>query len=46
MALDLFGDQQLPITDRVLKAYEHKDRWVNRMILGDSIPVMNSLLEY
>jgi len=46
MALDLFGDQQLPITDRVLKAYEHKDKWVNRMILGDSLQVMNSLLEY
>lgn len=46
MALDLFGDQQLPLTDRVLKAYEHKDKWVNRLILGDSLQVMNSLLEY
>lgn len=46
MAFDMFGDAQLPITDRVLKAYEHKDRWVNRMILGDSLQVMNSLLEY
>jgi hypothetical protein len=30
----------------VLRAYEHRDKWVNRMILGDSLVVMNSLLEY
>ena len=29
-----------------LEAYEHKGGWVNRMILGDSLVVMNSLLEY
>lgn len=45
-SLDLFGDPQLSLTDRLLKAYEHKDRWVNRLILGDSLVVMNSLLEY
>ncbi len=44
--LDLFGDPQRSITDQVLRSYEHKDRWVNRMILGDSLVVMNSLLEY
>jgi adenine-specific DNA-methyltransferase len=43
---DLFGDPGHSITDQVLKAYEHKDRWVNRMILGDSMVVMNSLLQY
>ncbi len=43
---DLFGDPQRPIADQVLKAYEYKDKWVNRMILGDSLVVMNSLLEY
>ncbi len=43
---DLFGDPQHSITDQVLKAYEHRDRWVNRMILGDSLVVMNSLAEY
>jgi len=43
---DLFGDPGHSITDQVLKAYEHKDRWVNRMILGDSMVVMNSLLNY
>lgn len=44
--MDLFGDPGHDITDQVLKAYEHKDKWVNRMILGDSLVVMNSLLEY
>ena len=44
--LDLFGDPQHPITDQVLKAYEYKDKWVNRLILGDSLVVMNSLLHY
>src|SRR5579872_6690602 len=42
----LFGDQQHSITDQVLRAYEHRDKWVNRMILGDSLMVMNSLLHY
>ena len=44
--LDLFGDPQHPIADQVLRAYEHRDQWVNRMILGDSLAVMNSLLRY
>jgi adenine-specific DNA-methyltransferase len=43
---DLFGDPEHPITDQVLRAYEHRDRWVNRMVLGDSLVVMNSLLHY
>jgi len=43
---DLFGDPQHSITDQVLRAYEHKDKWINRMILGDSLVVMNSLLHY
>jgi len=43
---DLFGDPQHSITDQVLKAYEYPDKWVNRMILGDSLVVMNSLLQY
>jgi adenine-specific DNA-methyltransferase len=42
----LFGDPQHSITDQVLRAYEHRDKWVNRMILGDSLVVMNSLLHY
>jgi len=43
---ELFGDPQHSITDQVLRAYEHRDKWVNRMILGDSLAVMNSLLHY
>jgi adenine-specific DNA-methyltransferase len=45
MELTLFGDPQLPLHEQ-LEAYEHKGGWVNRMILGDSLVVMNSLLEY
>ena len=43
---DLFADPQRSIHDQVLRAYEYKDNWVNRMILGDSLAVMNSLLRY
>ena len=43
---DLYGDPRHSITDQVLKAYEYPDQWVNRMILGDSLVVMNSLLHY
>jgi adenine-specific DNA-methyltransferase len=45
MELTLFGDPQLPLHEQ-LEAYEHKGGWVNRMILGDSLVAMNSLLEY
>jgi adenine-specific DNA-methyltransferase len=44
--LDLFGDSGLDITDRILKAYEHKAPWTNRLILGDSLVVMNSLVQF
>ncbi|MDN5870866.1 MAG: site-specific DNA-methyltransferase [Nitrococcus sp.] len=43
--LDLFGDPNVDIADK-LDAYEHTGPWTNRMILGDSLQVMNSLLEY
>jgi adenine-specific DNA-methyltransferase len=42
---DLFGDPERSITDQILKPYEHGP-WQNRVILGDSLVVMNSLLEY
>lgn len=45
-AVSLFADEGLDISDRVLKAYEHQAPWTNRMILGDSLLVMNSLLQY
>ena len=43
---ELLGDPRHPIADQVLKAYEYPDQWVNRLILGDSLVVMNSLLHY
>ena len=43
---DLWGDPQHSIADQVMRAYEFPDKWVNRMILGDSLVVMNSLLRY
>jgi adenine-specific DNA-methyltransferase len=45
MEMQLFADPQLPL-HKQLEAYEHKGGWVNRLILGDSLVVMNSLLEY
>ena len=42
----LFGDPQRPLADAITKAYEHQDKWVNRLVLGDSLVVMNSLLQY
>lgn len=45
MELQLFADPQLPLHQQ-LDAYTHPGKWVNRLILGDSLVVMNSLLEY
>jgi adenine-specific DNA-methyltransferase len=45
MELRLFGDPQLSLAQQ-LEAYEHTGGWVNRLILGDSLVAMNSLLEY
>jgi adenine-specific DNA-methyltransferase len=44
--LSLYADEELDLADRILKAYEHESPWVNRLILGDSLIVMNSLLGY
>jgi adenine-specific DNA-methyltransferase len=43
---DFFADPQHSITDQVLRAYEYGDKWVNRMILGDALVAMNSLLHF
>jgi adenine-specific DNA-methyltransferase len=43
---ELFNDPKWSVTDQILKAYEYKHDWVNRLILGDSLVVMNSLLQY
>ena len=42
----LYGFQERPLADQLLRAYEHRDAWVNRLILGDSLVVMNSLLRF
>ena len=46
LLFDLYGDPEHSISEQVLKAYEHQDKWQNRMVLGDSMVVMNSLLKY
>ncbi len=43
---NLFGDPRHSETDQLLKAYAHADQWVNRMILGDALVAMNSLLRF
>ena len=41
----LFGDTAQDQFSKAISFYEHEDNWQNRMILGDSLLVMNSLLE-
>ncbi len=40
----LFGDREMPLHEAV-EAYRHPMDWANRLVLGDSLVVMNSLLE-
>ncbi len=42
---ELFADPRMPLSAQV-NAYAHRSGWVNRMILGDSLVVMNSLAKY
>jgi adenine-specific DNA-methyltransferase len=44
LSLDLFADPQLD-RSRQLEFYQHGVHWSNRLILGDSLTVMASLLE-
>ncbi|MCY4611008.1 MAG: site-specific DNA-methyltransferase [Gammaproteobacteria bacterium] len=44
--LDLFGEGEKSIGEKIRGAYEHMNGWQNRLILGDSLQIMNSLLEY
>jgi adenine-specific DNA-methyltransferase len=41
----LFSDTAADQYNKMVSFYEHEDKWQNRMILGDSLIVMNSLLE-
>ena len=43
--VDMFADPKLPMAQQV-NAYAHRGAWANRMVLGDSLAVMNSLLRY
>ncbi len=40
---DMFADENLPL-DKRIEFYQHDVDWSNRLILGDSLLVMNSLL--
>ena len=42
--MDLFADPQLPLHQAV-QFYQHDMDWTNRLILGDSLLVANSLIE-
>ncbi|RLG29435.1 site-specific DNA-methyltransferase [Methanosarcinales archaeon] len=42
--MTLFADPQLPLKDAV-QFYQHDIDWTNRLILGDSLLVANSLIE-
>ena len=42
---EMFADPQMPLSQQV-DAYAHRNTWVNRMVLGDSLQVMTSLAQY
>jgi len=42
--MELFAEPDLPL-DKRIEFYQHEMEWANRLILGDSLHVMNSLLE-
>lgn len=41
----LFGETAEGQLAKAVEFYEHEDNWQNRMVLGDSLVVMNSLIE-
>ena len=43
---DLFGNPERPVWEQLTQSYEHANGWNNRMILGDSLVVMNSLAQF
>ncbi len=42
--MSLFEEQKMPLREAI-EFYKHKENWTNRLIAGDSLLVMNSLLE-
>jgi adenine-specific DNA-methyltransferase len=45
MQMDLFGDFNGIAWEDLVEFYRHEQNWTNRLILGDSLLVMNSLAE-
>ena len=43
---DFFGHPERSLPEQLMKAYEHPNGWQNRLVLGDSLVVMNSMLHY
>jgi adenine-specific DNA-methyltransferase len=41
-----FGHPERSLPEQLRMAYEHPNGWQNRMVLGDSLVAMNSLLHY
>jgi len=42
--MSLFAKEEKPLREAI-EFYKHKENWANRMVAGDSLLVMNSLLE-
>ena len=45
LQMDMFGDFNHIAFEDLVEFYEHEQNWSNRMILGDSLLVMNSLAQ-
>ncbi len=45
LQMDMFGDFNHIEFEDLVEFYEHEQNWSNRMVLGDSLLVMNSLAE-
>ena len=46
LGFDFGGHPDRDLAEQLLKSYEYPNGWFNRMVLGDSLVVMNSLLHY
>ena len=46
LGFDFHGHPDRDLVEQLLKSYEYPNGWFNRLILGDSLVVMNSLLNY
>ncbi|MBR1420528.1 MAG: site-specific DNA-methyltransferase [Selenomonadaceae bacterium] len=42
---NLFGEEDVPRDRKQIDSYQHERGWKNRMIAGDSLAIMNSLLQ-